>query len=86
MQRQRRRHEQRIALQRLEDHLPELSRDRVAFGDLPVVLGARRLMPGGDLAVDPFGRVEQAARMRHLLGGQNIGNLNQHQNPRPIWY
>ena len=37
------------------------------------------LMPGRDLAVDPLGRGEQAARVRHLLGGEDVGNLNQHR-------
>ncbi len=82
MQRQRRGDEQRILLQRLDDHLTELARDRMTLGNLHVVLGLRRLMTGGDPAVDPLGGVEQAARLRHLLGRQHVGNLNQHARYR----
>ena len=54
-QRQRRRDEQRVAAQRVEDDLAELARDRMILGQLQVVLGPRRLMPGRDAAVDPLG-------------------------------
>ena len=47
----------------------------MVFGQLQVVLDLRRLAAGGDAAVDPVGRVEQAARMRHLLGVEYLRNL-----------
>ena len=68
-QRQRRGDEQRVALQRAEDQVAELARDRVALGQLQVVLGPRRLMAGGDLAVDPAGGVEAPAGMRRPAPG-----------------
>jgi hypothetical protein len=78
VQRQRRGDEERVALQRLDDHLAQLAADRVPLGQLPVVLGPRRLVAGGDLTVDPLGGLEQAARVRHLLSGKDVGDLNQH--------
>ena len=44
-QRQRRRDEQRVAAQRVEDDLTELPRHRMILGQLHVVLGARRQRP-----------------------------------------
>ncbi len=58
-----------------EHHLAELSRLGAALGELHVVLGARRLMAGGDLAVHPAGALEEALRFGDLLGGENVGNL-----------
>ena len=77
-QRQRCRHEQRIALQRRQDHVAELVRDGRTFGQLLVLLGARRLRAGGHFAVNPLGLVEQLTRARHLFGAQEIGNRQQH--------
>ena len=54
---------------------PSSLRDRMILGQLHVVLDLRRLAAGGDAAVDPVGGVEQAARVRHLLGRENVRNL-----------
>ena len=42
---------------------PELARDRIVFGELQVVLGARRLRAGGHPAVDPARRIEALPRV-----------------------
>ncbi len=62
LERQRRRHEERAALQAREDHLAELARLRRVFRQLQVLLGARRLRAGRDAAVDPW-------RLRRAPGG-----------------
>jgi hypothetical protein len=48
------------------------------LGDLHVVLCLRRLMTGGDPAINPFGGIEPRARLRHLFRRQYIWNLEQH--------
>ena len=58
LQRQRRRDEQRVALQRAEDHLAQLARRRRVLRQLHVVLRVRRLVAGRDAAIDPVGCVE----------------------------
>ena len=60
VQRQRGGDEERILLQRLEDYLADFPRDRMPLRNLHVVLGLRRLVTGGDPAVNPVGGVEQA--------------------------
>ena len=77
-QRQRRGQEQRVAGERLADHVAELARHGMILRQLLVVLDLHRLVPGRDAPVYPFRRVQLAARMRHLLGGEDVGNLNQH--------
>ena len=77
-QRQRGGDEQRITLQRRQDHVAERFGGGGIFEQLLVSLGARRLRTGGHFAVHPLGSVEQLARARHLIDAQEIGNRQQH--------
>ena len=74
-QRQSSRHEQRVAFERGDDRVAELSGVFVIFGKLQVVFGARGLVARGDAAVDPIGGFEQLATTRNLFGIQNVWNL-----------
>jgi hypothetical protein len=76
--RKRRRHEERIALQRRQDHVADCFSGRRPLCQLLVPLRARRLRAGGDFAVHPVSRVEQFARARYLFRAQEIGNREQH--------
>src|SRR5688500_17582549 len=67
--------EQRIARERRDDYLADLTRGRVVLRDLLVVLRPRGLMPGGDAAVGPFGRVENRASIAHLLRCEDVRDL-----------
>jgi hypothetical protein len=54
-------------------------RQRVAFGQLQVVLGFRRLVTGGDLAVRPLGLLQSFRRMRSTSSRVNRpGNVQEH--------
>ena len=68
-----------------EDHLAELARDRMVLRQLQVVLDARRLMAGGDAAVDPVGARRAGWRAcADLLGGEDVGNLQISIEPAPL--
>jgi len=68
-QRQRRRNEERVALERSEDQIAQLAGDGMILGNLRVVLDARRLVTRRHPAVDPFGGVETDASVAHLILG-----------------
>jgi hypothetical protein len=72
---QRRRHEERVAFERRDDHVAQLPRRRVVFGQLHVVLGARRLRAGRDAPVNPLGLREHAPTMGDLFGRQHFGDV-----------
>jgi len=67
-----------VPLQRRQDHFADAARDGMVLRQLRVVLGSRGLMTGGDAAVDPVGGREQLARLRHLLGREDVRDLKQH--------
>ena len=69
-QRERRRHEERERARAASTHLAELHGNGAALRQLEVFLYALRLIAGGDLAVDPFSRVERGARLGEL--GRNV--------------
>ncbi len=69
---------QRAVLQRGQNHVAQLASDRMIFRQLQVVLDLRRLASRRHAAIDPVGGIEQAARVRHLLGAENVGNLQEH--------
>ena len=73
LERQRRRHEERVALQGAEDHLAELARLRRVFGQLQVLFGARRLRAGGDTAVDPRRRRSTSRACATWSGVRTLG-------------
>ena len=75
LERQRRRHEERAALQRAEDHFAELARLRRILRQLQVLLGARRLRSSRDFAIDPCRGVEDLTGLRHLVGSQDVRNV-----------
>jgi hypothetical protein len=75
LQRQRRRHKQRVVLQRREDQLAHLARRRMILRQLHVVFRPRRLAPGCDSSVNPIGLFQLLPAMRDLLGGQDVGNM-----------
>ena len=77
-ERQRRGREQRAVLQRGENQVAQLAPDGMILGQLQVVLDLRRLAARGHPAIHPVGGIEQAARMRHLLGAENVRNLQKH--------
>jgi hypothetical protein len=54
----------------------------MAFRELFVVFDLRRLEAGGYTAIDPIGRIEQAARMRHLLGREHLRDFYEHPGIR----
>jgi hypothetical protein len=70
--------EQRILFKCGEDDITELDRVRIMLGQLHVIFCTSRLMAGSYIAIDPLRRLEQATAYRNLLGGQHIGNLDQH--------
>jgi hypothetical protein len=47
----------------------------VAFGQLHVVFGARRLVAGRDAPVNPLGLREHAPATLHLFGGQHFRDV-----------
>ena len=55
-----------------------LARHRMVLAQLTVVLGQRRLVTGGDAAVHPVRARQPLPREFHLVGAENVGNLNQH--------
>ena len=61
-------HEQRVLPQAFEHRRANLHGKRMAFRQLQVVLGFRRLVPGGDLAVSPFSFFQRLTDASHLLG------------------
>ena len=65
-QRQGRRDEQRMALERGDDELAGLAGERRVPGQLQVLLGARRLAPGRRASVNPLGRQRVA-----VVGGRS---------------
>ena len=68
LERQSRRHNQRILFERGENHLAHHLRRRAFFRQLHIVFGPRRLVPGRYAPVNPFGAFEQAAAFGDLLG------------------
>src|SRR5262249_15152976 len=68
------RHKQRVALQGRHDRVAQLSGGGRILRQLFVVLRTRRLVSGGDAAVDPRRTLEDAAGVFHLGGGQQIRN------------
>jgi hypothetical protein len=74
-ERQRRGHEERVALQRAEDHVAELLRVWRVLGQLQVLLRARRLRPCRDAAVNPRGAIEHLSRVRDLVRREDVWNV-----------
>ena len=53
---------------------------RVAFGQLQVVLGLGGLVPGGDSTVGPVGGFQGLANALHFLTREQAGNMQQHEH------
>ena len=51
-------------------------------GDLQVVLRLHRLMAGGGLSILPLGGFQQGAELRGLVGGQDVGDANNHRRSK----
>jgi len=77
---ERRRQEQRIALERRKDDVAELARDGRALDDLTVALHLRALVSRRRAAVHPgvAGRVEACTSVAHARGIEDAGHAQQH--------
>jgi hypothetical protein len=71
-------YEQGIAAKRLDHHVPELARFGRGLRKLEIVFHLRRLMSGGDAAVDPGRLLHHRAAACDLLGGEHVGNVHHH--------
>src|SRR5215213_69678 len=78
LERQRGRHKQRIPFEGNKNRVAKLFCVFVIFRQLQVVFSARRLMTSRGPTVNPIVRLEQLATCDHLLGSQNLWNLQQH--------
>ena len=58
----------------LQHRLADLASQRIVLGQLQVVFGARRLVAGGDAAIEPFGRFERGADAGHLFCRKDLGD------------
>ena len=73
LERQRRRHEERIAVERSQDQIAKAARNRMPDRDLAVVLDPRELVPRRFAAIDPLGAVERAPEFYQLRRVENRG-------------
>ncbi|MNN15514.1 hypothetical protein D3C81_1286200 [compost metagenome] len=69
--RQRGGHEQRVLPQALEHGRADLAGQRIVLGQLQVVLGLRRLVAGGQLAVEPLRLFQRLADALDLIAGKH---------------
>ena len=76
--RQGRRHEHRMGIKRLCHQCRHLFRLGTVFGKLPVLLGRRRLVARGHIAIGPRPRIQNRAQTRHLVLGEDSRNVQQH--------
>jgi hypothetical protein len=72
------RHEQRVLPEPFEHGRTDFFRQRMAFGQLQIVLGFRRLVPGGDLAVRPLGLFQSFTDAQHFLTGKQARDVQEH--------
>jgi len=82
--RQRRREERAVAAECIEDGRADRTRGRIGLGQLQVVLGLRGLVTRGQAAVGPAGRGQLLAGLGDLLGGEDVGNVQQHGGLQPL--
>ena len=75
LERQRRRHEQRIAVERGQDQIAKPARDRMPDRDLAVVLDPRKLVPSRCAAIDPIRLVKSLPHKCHLLSCEYFRDL-----------
>ena len=76
--------EEGMLAERLQDHCsPDLPGRRMPGGHLQVVLGLGGQRAGRALAVHPFGGGEKPAGFRELVGGEDLGNVEDHGG---VWF
>jgi hypothetical protein len=71
--------EERVLLQRSEDHASQLARRKARRRKLEVPLHLRRLRTGGGTAVLPLGGGEHAPALSNLIGVENIRDVHEHR-------
>jgi len=76
--------EEGVVAEGFEDHLAHLTGGGVILGDLHVVLCPCGLMAGGDAAIDPFGFVEDFADAGDLVGGEDVGDGEEHGREKKV--
>src|SRR5690606_18744893 len=79
--RQRRRHEEIVGRQPLQNLVAQLLGKRMLLGQLPVALDLGRLVAGGGAAVYPVGLLQATAHLRRFLGAENFCNVYKHDKP-----
>src|SRR5690606_27347467 len=68
-----------VATERVENQRTQCPCGRVRFGQLQVLLGLRRLVTGGGLAVGPVRFLQALAGYGHLLTREYIRDMQQHR-------
>jgi len=78
--------EEWVAFQRGEHDVAQFDGEWRAFGELLVLLDVDALVAGGDAAVEPggVGGVEALAEVGDLVGGEQGGDVDQHDRTSPL--